>query len=164
MLSTHVVFQTTRLTIPLLANVAFVRFLLRVNTLVLCQTTRCTKSFIAHITFIRFLVRVNTHVSGQIEWFIKNLLANIALVLRSLSLPSSLRRSLFFSYLILLRNDFIKNDIIIITFIRYSQTQHSLFFSLQSFFSLLSVARDHHRFHVFRSFRMCILSSVFARH
>jgi voltage-gated potassium channel Kch len=107
---------------------------------------------------------VNAHVPFQTTRRSKNLLANIALVLRSLSLPSSLRRSLFFSYLILLLNDFIKNDIIIITFIRYSQTQHSLFFSLQSFFSLLSVARDHHRFHVFRSFRMCILSSVFARH
>jgi hypothetical protein len=34
-----------------------------------------------------------------------------------------------------------------------------LFFSLQSFFSLLSVTRDHHRFRVLRSFRMWILSS-----
>jgi hypothetical protein len=69
---------------------------------------------------------VNAHVYGQLGWISKHLLANIALVLlRSLSLPSSLRRSLFFSHLlILLLNDFIKIDIIIIIIflIRYSQT------------------------------------------
>ena len=40
MLSTHVFLQSTKLTKSFIAHVAFVRFLLRVNTLVLCQTTR----------------------------------------------------------------------------------------------------------------------------
>ena len=90
------------------------------------QISSSTKTLLAHITFVRFLVRVNAHVHGQVGWIFKHLLANIALVLPSLSLPS-LRRSLFFSQLlILLLNDFIKSDIFLIIFliiiIRYSQT------------------------------------------
>ena len=48
MISTHVGFQTTRLSKTLLAHIALVRFLVRVNTHVPFQMTRFTKSFIAH--------------------------------------------------------------------------------------------------------------------
>ena len=61
-MATHVSCQITRLTKTLLAHVAFVRFLVRVNTHVGFQITRKTKALLANITFIRFLVRVNTHV------------------------------------------------------------------------------------------------------
>ena len=80
MLSTHVVFQTTRLTIPLLANVAFVRFLVRVSTLVVLQSTRLCKTLLAHITLVRFLVRVNTHVALQMTRLCKTLLTHITFV------------------------------------------------------------------------------------
>ena len=73
------------------------------STHVRFQTTRLTKTSPAHITFIRFLVRVNTHVSGQIVWCSKHLLANLALVLlRPLFSSLPLRRARFFSYLIVL--------------------------------------------------------------
>jgi hypothetical protein len=79
-------------------------------------------------------------------------------LLRSLSLRSFPKSSFFFSYL------FVHLIIIFVSIVRYSQTQRSFFFSLHSFFSLLSVARDHHRFHVYRALRMFVLASVFARH
>ena len=62
MLSTHVALQMSKLTKSFIANITFVRFLVRVNTHVVFQMSRFTKSFIAHIAFVRFLVRVNTHV------------------------------------------------------------------------------------------------------
>ena len=66
------------------------------------QITRCSKTLLAHIALVRFLVRVNTHVYGQLGWTSKHLLANIALVLlRPLSLLS-LTRARFFSYLLVL--------------------------------------------------------------
>ena len=170
-------FKPSSLTIPLLAHVAFERFLVRVNTHVvfkwldrrkrfshtshsygfsfvwirmwLCQITRLSKTLLAHITFIRFLVRVSTHVSGQIGWISKHLLANIALV-RSLPLPS-LRRRLFFSYLLLL--DF-KNDFILV---RNLQTQHRFFFF--HFFFFISRPPLQNRPRVHRALRMWILSS-----
>ena len=61
-LITLVASQTRSVTIPLLAHIAFVRFLVRVNTHVFLQMTRLTKSFIAHIALVRSLVRVRTHV------------------------------------------------------------------------------------------------------
>ena len=64
-MSTHVSFQMIRSTKTLLAHIAFVRFLVRVNAHVLFQTTRITKTLLAHIAFVRFLVRVNTHVAFQ---------------------------------------------------------------------------------------------------
>jgi hypothetical protein len=132
MAETHVGFQITRSSKTLLAHIAFVRLLVRVNTHVDFQFTRFTKSFIAHITFVRFLLRVNTHVSGQLGWSIKHLLANIALVLlRSLSLHSFSRRR-YFSYLIFLD---IKIDLIFV--LRNPQTQHQIwyfFLSLQNRF------------------------------
>ena len=95
-------------TIPLLAHVAFIRFLVRVHTLVAFQMTeltktssrthhirtvsrsceyacgfvkyQITKTLLAHITFVRFLVRVNTHVVFQSTRFTKTLLAHITLV------------------------------------------------------------------------------------
>ena len=57
MVATHVDFQMIRSTITLLANMAFVRFLVRVNKLVALQMVRLTKTLLAHITFIRPLVR-----------------------------------------------------------------------------------------------------------
>jgi hypothetical protein len=121
MAETHVGFQITRSSKTLLAHIAFVRLLVRVNTHVDFQFTRFTKSFIAHITFVRFLLRVNTHVSGQLGWSIKHLLANIALVLlRSLSLHSFSRRR-YFSYLIFLD---IKIDLIFV--LRNPQKQPNL--------------------------------------
>ena len=123
MAAKHVPFQSIRMTKTFLTHIAFIRFLVRVNTHVDFQISSSTKTLLAHITFVRFLVRVNAHVHGQVGWIFKHLLANIALVLPSLSLPS-LRRSLFFSQLlILLLNYFIKIDILITIFlIRYSQT------------------------------------------
>ena len=64
--NTLVPFQITRLTIPLLAHITFVRLLVRVNTLVPFQMTSLMKSLLAHITFVRLLVCVNTHVNLQI--------------------------------------------------------------------------------------------------
>ena len=72
------------------------------STRVPFQSTRITKTLLANIAFIRSLVRVNTHMSRQLGWCYKQLLANIALVLPSLSLPSFRRRRLVFSYLIAL--------------------------------------------------------------
>ena len=66
MLSAHVVFQTTRLTKTLLAHMALVRFLVRVNTHVDFKLPDSRKRFLAHIAFVRLLVRVNTHVRFQI--------------------------------------------------------------------------------------------------
>ena len=88
-LSTHVPFQITILTKTLLANIAFVRFLVRVNTLVPFQSTRITKTLLAHITLVRFLDRVNAHASNQTGWFCKHLLALPSLSLRSFSKRSS---------------------------------------------------------------------------
>ena len=51
MLSTHVPFQSTRFTKALLANITFIRSLVRVNTHVRFQITRFTKALLAHITF-----------------------------------------------------------------------------------------------------------------
>ena len=109
MLSALVPFQSTELTKSFIAHIAFVRFLVRVNTHVALQTTRFTKSFIAKITFIRPLVRVNTHVSFQITRLTKSFLAHIALVLlRSLSLRSFLNKSrFFFLYLKMIRLEII---------------------------------------------------------
>ena len=76
------------LTISLLANMALVCFLVRVNTHVDFQSIRMTKTFLANIALVRFLVRVNTRVSGQDGWISKHLLAHIALVLPSLPLHS----------------------------------------------------------------------------
>ena len=53
MLSTLVPFQIARVTKSFITNIAFKRFLVRVNTLVDVQLTRLTKSFIAHIILIR---------------------------------------------------------------------------------------------------------------
>ena len=74
------------------------------SALVPFQITKLTKSFIAHIAFIRFLVRVNTHVVFQSTRVTKTLLAHIALVLlRSLPLHSFLINSrFFFSYLMMM--------------------------------------------------------------
>ena len=76
--NTHVVFQSTRMTKTLLAHITFVRSLVRVNTHVLCQSTRFTKSFITKIAFVRFLVRVNTHVYFQMTRCTKSFIAHIA--------------------------------------------------------------------------------------
>ena len=65
MLSALVPFQSPRITKSFIADITFVRPLVRVNTHVGLQTTRLTKTLLAHITFVRFLVRVNTHVSFQ---------------------------------------------------------------------------------------------------
>ena len=59
-MSTRVGFQMTRLSKTLLAHIAFVRFLVRVNTHVAFQITKLTKSFIADIALVRFLVRVKS--------------------------------------------------------------------------------------------------------
>ena len=134
-----------------LTHITFVRFLVRVNTHVSCQMTRITKSFLAHIALVRSLVRVNTHVDFQSIRITTSHLANIALVLlRSLSLRSSLFKSRFFFLYLMIRLE-------IIILVRNPQTQHS-FFSL-SFFSLLCGTRNHHRLYVYRAFRMFILSS-----
>ena len=61
-MSALVALQSTILTKLHLAHIAFLRFLVRVNTHVDFQITKLTKSFIAHIAFVRLLVRVNTHV------------------------------------------------------------------------------------------------------
>ena len=154
MLSALVPFQSTELTKSFLAHIAFVRFLVRVNTHVALQTTRFTKSFIAKITFIRPLVRVNTHVSFQITRLTKSFLAHIALVLlRSLSLRSFLNKSrFFFLYLVMICLE-------IIILVRNPQTQHrwllfSFFFPL---FSLTTHLQNRPRVH--RALRVWILSS-----
>ena len=80
MLSAHVVLLNYQLTITLLAHMALVRFLVRVNTHVDFQSTRFTKTFSHTSHSIRFLVRVNTHVDFQITRLTKTLLAHITLV------------------------------------------------------------------------------------
>ena len=144
-MSALVALQSTILTKLHLAHIAFLRFLVRVNTHVGFQMMRFTKTLLAHITFIRLLVRVRTHVYGQLGWISKHLLANIALVLLGfLSLHSFSRRRHFFSQLLLLE-DF-KNDFILV---RNLQTQHLWFF----FLFLQNRPR------IFRSFRMWIFPS-----
>ena len=64
-MSALVALQSTILTKLHLAHIAFLRFLVRVNTHVVCQNTKLTKSFIAHITLVRHLERVNTHERFQ---------------------------------------------------------------------------------------------------
>ena len=153
--NTHVNFQMTRCTKTLLAHDTFIRFLVRVNTLVVFQTIRMTKSLLAHIAFIRFLFRVLTHVDFQSIGITKSLLAHIALVLRSLSLHSFLIKSrFFFSYLLLL--DF-KNDF---NLVRNLQTQHRFFFF--HFFFCCSRIQTRHLQNcprVHRALRMWILPS-----
>jgi len=119
MLSGLVPFQITRCSKTLLAHIALVRILVRVNTHVVLQSNRMTKSFIAHIALVRFLVRVNTHVDFQMTILTISLLANIALVLlRSLPLRSFLIKSrFFFLYLMMIHLE-------IILQIRNPQTQH----------------------------------------
>ena len=80
MAETHVRFQSIRSTKTLLAHIAFVRFLARVNKLVALQMVRLTKTLLANVTFIRSLVRVRTHVLFQITRFTKNFIAKITLV------------------------------------------------------------------------------------
>jgi hypothetical protein len=80
MAAARVRFQTTRCRKSLLAHVAFVRFLSRVNTHVSFQITRFTKTLLAHITLIRFLSSVSTHVTLQMTRLMKALLANITFV------------------------------------------------------------------------------------
>jgi len=80
MLNTHVALQTSSVTKPPLAHMAFKRFLFRVNTLVRFQMLRSTKTLLAHIAFIRFLVHVNTHVLCQSTRFTKTRLAHIAFI------------------------------------------------------------------------------------
>ena len=48
------------------------------SALVPFQITKLTKSFIANIAFLRFLVRVNTHVNFHLTICTKTLLADIA--------------------------------------------------------------------------------------
>ena len=62
------------------------------STHVRCQITRLTKTFLANITFIRFLVRVNTHVYGQIGWIIIQLLQKKTVIFSNQIHVSSLRR------------------------------------------------------------------------
>ena len=59
-MSALVALQSTILTKLHLAHIAFVRFLVRVNTHVAFQITKLTKSFIADIALVRFLVRVKS--------------------------------------------------------------------------------------------------------
>ena len=77
---THVAFQITRCTKTLLAHITLVRFLVRVNTHVIFQSIRMTKRPLAHITLVRFLVRVNTHVSFQMTRLTKSFITNITFV------------------------------------------------------------------------------------
>ena len=143
MLSALVPFQITKLTKSFIAHIAFVRFLVRVNTHVVFQSTRVTKTLLAYITLVRFLVRVNTLVVFQMTRCTKMLLAHIALVLlRSLPLHSFLNKSRFFVLYLLICLE-------IILLVRNPQTQHQRFFSL----TLQNRPRVH------RSFRMWILSS-----
>ena len=74
MLSAHVPSQITRCSEALLANIAFVRFLVRVNTHVNFQIASLSKTLLTHIAF-EHLVRVNTHVPFQITSSTKTLLA-----------------------------------------------------------------------------------------
>ena len=78
--NTHVGFQSTRFTKTFLAHITFERFLVRVNTRVLLQIIRCTKTLLAHITFVRPLVRVNTLVSFQMTRCTKSFIAHITFV------------------------------------------------------------------------------------
>ena len=80
MAETHVPFHSIRSTKTLLAHIAFVRFLARVNKLVALQMVRLTKTLLAHVTLIRSLVRVRTHVLFQITRITKNFIAKITLV------------------------------------------------------------------------------------
>jgi hypothetical protein len=149
-----------KLTKSLLADIAFVRFLVRVNTHVTFQSIRSTETLLAHFTFVRFLVRVNTYVSGQLGWSNKHLLANIALV-PSLPLHSfSNKRSFLFSHLMILLHN------IIITRHAHEHPPQSLHVVVvvSLFFSVTTLPHHDHRFHVFRSFRMFILSSAASRH
>ena len=79
-LITLVASQTRSVTIPLLAHITFIRFLVRVNTHVGLQIISSTKSLFAHIAFIRFLVRVRMHVVFQTISVTIPLLANITFV------------------------------------------------------------------------------------
>ena len=135
------------LTIPLLAHMALVRSLVRVNTHVPFQMISSNKTFLANITFARSLVRVNTHVGFQTTSLSKTLLANIALVLPSLPLRSFLNKSrFFFLYLMMIRLENVRN----------SQTQHQRFFFLHFFFFSRHLQN---RPRVHRALRMWILSS-----
>ena len=145
-----------------LAHIAFVRFLVRVNTHVGLQTTRLTETLLAHFTLVRFLVRVNAHVDFQRIRITKTILAHIALVLPSLSLHSfrsGNNKSLWHVMMILLHHD------IFIVFTRRTATAHpqqpKLFVSLFFFSSspLLFLITFQNRLYVYRSFRMWILSS-----
>ena len=145
MLSALVPFQITKLTKSFIAHIAFVRFLVRVNTHVVFQSTRVTKTLLAYITLVRFLVRVNTLVVFQMTRCTKTLLAHIALVLlRSLPLHSFLINSrFFFLYLMMIHLE-------IILLLRNPRAhKHHRFFSL----TLQNRPRVH------RAFRMWILSS-----
>jgi len=151
MVSTHVDFQTTRLTKTLLAHVAFKRFLVRVNTHVDFQITSCSTTLLANIALIRFLVRVSTHVDFQSIGITKTLLAHIALALPSLSLRSFLIKSrFFFLYLMMICFE-------IILLVGNPQTQHQRFFFFHFFFFISRNLQNRPRVH--RSFRMWILSS-----
>ena len=77
--NTHVGFQTTSLSKTLLAHIAL-EHLVRVNTHVDFQTTRLTETLLAHVTFVRFLLRVNTLVDFQTTSRSKTLLAHIAFI------------------------------------------------------------------------------------
>jgi hypothetical protein len=130
------------------------------SALVALQSTTLTKLHLAHIAFVRFLVRVNTHVYGQEGWASKHLLANIALV-PSLPLPSLRRSRHFFSHLLLLedfKNDFIlvRN---LQTQHRWWLLFFLFFFSfpLLHIITLQSRPRVHRR-----AFRMWILSSHYS--
>ena len=160
-MSALVALQSTVLTKLHLAHIAFLRFLVRVNTHVDFQLTRCTKLHLAHFTLIRFLVRVNAHVDFQRIRITKTLLAHIALVLPSLSLHSfrsGNNKSLWHVMMILLHHD------IFIVFTRTATAhpqQPKLFVSLFFFSSspLLFLITFQNRLYVYRSFRMWILSS-----
>ena len=141
--NTHVDFQSIRMTKLHLAHITLVRFLVRVNTHVDFQITRCTKTFLAHITFVRPLVRVNTHVDFQTTRSSKTLLAHIALVLRPLSLRSFPNNTTI--------SFFFSYQILLD--IRNLQTQHQRWLLFFFFLSLLSATHDH-RLHVYRSLRM----------
>ena len=91
MVSTHVPFQTTRFTKTLLAHIALVRFLVRVNTHVALSNHQNNEKFYrTHHIHTVSRSREYARVSGQVGWILKHLLANIALVLRSLPLHSFL--------------------------------------------------------------------------
>jgi hypothetical protein len=96
---------------------------------------------------------------GQEGWISKHLIANIALV-PSLPLHSFSNTSSFlFSHLILLHH-----DIVVTRHARENPPQSLHVVVVSLFFSVITLPHHDHRFHVFRSFRMFILSSVFTRH